>query len=54
MRHIKKCADVMGINVNICTCQVKKDVNKPKAFYDKWENGEVGYWFSHSGTTVIQ
>lgn len=26
----------------------------PKAFYDKWENGEVGYWFSHSGTTVIQ
>lgn len=30
------------------------DISFPKAFYDKWENGEVGYWFSHSGTTVIQ
>lgn len=30
------------------------DITFPKAFYDKWENGEVGYWFSHSGTTVIQ
>ncbi len=30
------------------------DISFPKAFYDKWENGEVGYWFSHSGTVVIQ
>ena len=30
------------------------DITFPKAFYDKWENGEVGYWFSHIGTTVIQ
>jgi hypothetical protein len=30
------------------------DISFPRAFYDKWENGEVGYWFSHSGTTVIQ
>lgn len=30
------------------------DISFPKAFYDKWENGEVGCWFSHSGTTVIQ
>ena len=30
------------------------DITFPKAFYDKWENGEVGYWFSHSGTVVIQ
>lgn len=30
------------------------DITFPRAFYDKWENGEVGYWFSHSGTVVIQ
>lgn len=30
------------------------DISFPRAFYDKWENGEVGYWFSHSGTVVIQ
>lgn len=30
------------------------DISFPKAFYDKWENGEVGYWFSHSRTVVIQ
>lgn len=30
------------------------DITFPKAFYDKWENGKVGYWFSHSGTVVIQ
>lgn len=30
------------------------DISFPRAFYDKWENGEVGYWFSHSGTIVIQ
>lgn len=30
------------------------DISFPKAFYDKWENGEIGYWFSHSGTVVIQ
>ncbi len=30
------------------------DISFPRAFYDKWENGEIGYWFSHSGTTVIQ
>ena len=30
------------------------DITFPRAFYDKWENGEIGYWFSHSGTVVIQ
>lgn len=30
------------------------DISFPRAFYDKWENGEIGYWFSHSGTVVIQ
>lgn len=30
------------------------DISFPRAFYDKWENGEAGYWFSHSGTVVIQ
>lgn len=30
------------------------DISFPRAFYDKWENGEVGYWFSHSRTVVIQ
>ncbi len=30
------------------------DISFSRAFYDKWENGEVGYWFSHSGTVVIQ
>ena len=30
------------------------DISFPRAFYDKWENGEIAYWFSHSGTTVIQ
>lgn len=30
------------------------EISFPRAFYDKWENGEVGYWFSHSGTVVIQ
>lgn len=30
------------------------DISFPRAFYDKWENGEVSYWFSHSGTVVIQ
>lgn len=30
------------------------DISFPSAFYDKWENGEIGYWFSHSGTVVIQ
>lgn len=30
------------------------DITFPNVFYDKWENGEVGYWFSHSGTVVIQ
>lgn len=30
------------------------DISFPRAFYDKWENGEIAYWFSHSGTVVIQ
>lgn len=30
------------------------EITFPRAFYDKWENGEAGYWFSHSGTVVIQ
>ena len=30
------------------------EISFPSAFYDKWENGEIGYWFSHSGTVVIQ
>lgn len=30
------------------------EISFPLCFYDKWENGEVAYWFSHSGTVVIQ
>ena len=24
------------------------------SFYDEWENGEVAYWFLHSGAVIIQ
>ncbi len=30
------------------------EISFPNAFYDKWENGEVVYWFSHSGAVIIQ
>jgi hypothetical protein len=30
------------------------EISFPLCFYDKWENGEVVYWFSHSGTVIIQ
>ena len=30
------------------------EISFPLCFYDKWENGEVAYWFLHSGTVIIQ
>ena len=30
------------------------EISFPLCFYDKWENGEIVYWFSHSGTVIIQ
>ena len=30
------------------------EISFPLCFYDKWENGEVAYWFSYSGTVIIQ
>lgn len=30
------------------------EISFPLCFYDKWENGEVAYWFSYSGAVIIQ
>lgn len=30
------------------------EISFPLSFYDEWENGEVAYWFLHSGAVIIQ
>lgn len=30
------------------------EISFPLSFYDEWENGEVAYWFLHSGAVITQ
>lgn len=30
------------------------EISFPLSFYNEWENGEVAYWFLHSGAVIIQ